>query len=183
MSTEINVAATKFLDDPWTILDCPGSVELGFEAQCALLAADVAVVVCEPIVDKALTLSPLLKFLDDRNIPHMLFINRLDTAEARVSEVLAALQGGLGAPPGAAPDAIPGKEGTIDGYVDLVSERAYKYKPGQASDSGQASRRRAGRTSRPGAAVWSRSWPISTTSCWNSSWRMCSPRKRTSTSI
>jgi len=25
MSTEINVAAAKFLDDPWTILDCPGS--------------------------------------------------------------------------------------------------------------------------------------------------------------
>ncbi len=134
MSTEINVAAAKFLDDPWTILDCPGSVELSFEAQCGLLAADVAVVVCEPVVDKALTLSPLLKFLDDRNIPHMLFINRLDTAEARVSEVLAALQAVSARPLVLRQIAIPGKEGAIDGYVDLVSERAYKYKPGQASD-------------------------------------------------
>jgi len=48
MSTELNVAAAKFLDDPWTILDCPGSVELAWEAQNALLAADVAVVVAEP---------------------------------------------------------------------------------------------------------------------------------------
>ena len=29
---------------------------------------------------------------------------------------------------------LPAPEGAIDGYVDLVSERAYKYKPGQASD-------------------------------------------------
>src|SRR5665213_1204534 len=57
MSTEINVAAATYLGDPWTFLDCPGSVELAFEAQCALLAADVAVVVCEPTTDKALTLS------------------------------------------------------------------------------------------------------------------------------
>lgn len=134
MSTEINVAAGKFLDDPWTILDCPGSVELSFEAQCALLAADVAVVVCEPQVDKAMTLSPLLKFLDDRNIPHMLFINRLDTAQTRVSEVLAALQSVSARPLVLRQIPIPGKEGTIDGYVDLVSERAYQYKPGHASD-------------------------------------------------
>ncbi|HEY7992263.1 MAG TPA: elongation factor G [Stellaceae bacterium] len=134
MSTEINVASAKFLDDPWTILDCPGSVELSFEAQCALLAADVAVVVCEPVIDKALTLAPLLKFLDDRNIPHMLFINRLDTAEARISEVLAALQAVSARALVLRQIQIPGKEGATDGYVDLVSERAYKYKPGQASD-------------------------------------------------
>ncbi|HXE16779.1 MAG TPA: elongation factor G [Stellaceae bacterium] len=134
MSTEINVAAAKFLDDPWTILDCPGSVELSFEAQCALLAADVAVVVCEPVIDKALTLAPLLKFLDDRNIPHMLFINRLDVAEARISEVLAALQAVSARALVLRQVPIPGRDGAIEGYVDLVSERAYKYKPGQASD-------------------------------------------------
>src|SRR5690349_8387834 len=40
MTTEINVANAKYLDDPWTFLDCPGSVELAWEAQCAMLAAD-----------------------------------------------------------------------------------------------------------------------------------------------
>src|SRR6185437_8675981 len=134
MSTEINVASAKFLDDPWTILDCPGSFKLSFETQCALLAADVAVVVCEPVIDKALTLAPLLKFLDDRNIPHMLFINRLDVAEARISEVLAALQAVSARALVLRQVPIPGRDGAIEGYVDLVSERAYKYKPGQASD-------------------------------------------------
>jgi elongation factor G len=133
MSTEINVARATYLDDTWTFLDCPGSVELTWEAQNAMLAADVAVVVCEPEVERALTLGPIFKFLDDHQIPHMVFINKLDTASARVSEVLAALQGVSQRP--LVLRQVPTSGGDHpDGYVDLVSERAYKYKPGAASD-------------------------------------------------
>src|SRR5437763_1887843 len=64
MSTELNVAGASFLGDRWTILDCPGSVELLHEAQGALLVSDVAVVVVEPEVERALTISALLRFLD-----------------------------------------------------------------------------------------------------------------------
>ena len=92
MSTEINVANATFLGDPWTVLDCPGSVELLYEAQGALLASDVAVVVVEPEVERALTITPLLRFLDRHKTPHMIFINKMDTANARVRDVLAALQ-------------------------------------------------------------------------------------------
>src|SRR5213080_2890991 len=77
MSTEINVANATFLGDPWTILDCPGSVELLYEAQGAMLASDVAVVVVEPEVERALTISPLLRFLDQHQVPHMVFINKM----------------------------------------------------------------------------------------------------------
>src|SRR5437867_5720928 len=63
MSTEINVANASFLGDPWTILDCPGSVELLYDAQGAMLASDVALVVVEPLVERALTISMLLRFL------------------------------------------------------------------------------------------------------------------------
>jgi elongation factor G len=133
MSTEINVARAAYLDDPWTFLDCPGSVELAWEAQNAMLASDVAVVVCEPEVERALTLGPLFKFLDDHQIPHMVFINKMDTASARVSEVLAALQGVSQRPLVLRQVPMEGDEHP-NGYVDLVSERAYKYKPGAASD-------------------------------------------------
>jgi elongation factor G len=134
MSTEINAAHATFLGDPWYFLDCPGSVELSWEAQSAMLVADVAVVVCEPEAERALTLGPIFKFLDDHNIPHMVFINKLDTASARVSEVLAAMQSVSVRPLVLRQVPLPGPENTIAGYVDLVSERAYKYKPGQASD-------------------------------------------------
>jgi elongation factor G len=134
MSTELNVAGAAFLGDPWTILDCPGSVELIYEAQSAALACDAAVVVVEPEVERALTISPLLRFLDEHEIPHMLFINKLDTASARVRDVLAALQSVSQRPLVLRQVPLRGADGEITGYVDLVSERAYRYRPGQASE-------------------------------------------------
>ncbi len=138
MSVEVSSASTEFLGERWTFLDCPGSVELAQEAQNALLVSDVAIVVCEPEVAKALMLAPLFKFLDDHKIPHMLFVNKMDSADYRVREVMAALQTVSSRPlvlrqvPLRATD----KSGAeiVTGYVDLVSERAYNYKPGQASD-------------------------------------------------
>jgi elongation factor G len=138
MSAEISAAATEFLGESWTFLDCPGSVELAREAQQALMVADAAVVVCEPEPSKALILAPLLKFLDDRKIPHLLFINKMDIAPHRVSELLAALQAVSARPLvlRQVPIRTPDKNGIeqVTGYVDLVSERAYQYKPGQPSD-------------------------------------------------
>lgn len=139
MSTEMNAAATSFLGDSWYLLDCPGSVELTYETQCALLAADMAVVVCEPEAERAATLAPLFKFLDDHRIPHMVFINKMDTVPDRIGDVLAALQSASMRPlvlrqvplGGAAQGG--GEEGGTTGYVDLVSARAYRYQSGQES--------------------------------------------------
>ena len=134
MSTELNVAGASFLGDRWTILDCPGSVELLYEAQGALLVSDVAVVVVEPEVERALTISALLRFLDRHKIPHMIFINKMDNASARVRDLLAALQSVSERPLVLRQVPLRGPDGEITGYVDLVSERAYRYRPGQPSD-------------------------------------------------
>jgi elongation factor G len=134
MSTELNVASASFLGEPWTILDCPGSVELLYEAEQAMLVADVVVVVCEPEVERAITVSALLHFLARHNIPHMLFINKLDAASARVRDVLAALQSVSERPLVLRQVPLRGSDAEITGYVDLVSERAYRYRAGQPSD-------------------------------------------------
>lgn len=138
MSVEVSAASMTFLGEPWTLLDCPGSIELAQETQNALMVADAAVIVCEPEPSKALALAPLFKFLDDRKIPHMLFINKMDAAAHRVREVLGALQGISACPLVLRQIPIRASNGTgeepVTGYVDLVSERAYRYKPGQPSD-------------------------------------------------
>ncbi len=137
MSVEVNAATTEYLGERWTFLDCPGSIELTQEAQNALVVADVAVVVCEPEVSRALTLAPLFKFLDDRQIPHILFINKMDTAAYRVRDVLAALQGVSSRKLvlRQVPIRKVEKSGaeTVSGFIDLVSERAYNA-PGNDSD-------------------------------------------------
>ncbi len=138
MSIEISAAQSTFMDDPWIFLDCPGSIEFAQEAQSALMVADAAVVVVEPIAERALTISPLLKFLDDHEIPHVLFINKMDTTTERVRDVLAALQSisSRKLVLRHVPIRETAKDGSevVTGYVDLVSERAYHYRPGKPSD-------------------------------------------------
>src|SRR5687768_10565611 len=64
MSVEITPAETTYLGDRWTFLDCPGSIEFAQDAMHACCVADIAVVVCEPDPTRALTIAPLLRFLD-----------------------------------------------------------------------------------------------------------------------
>tara|TARA_Y100001936_G_scaffold248504_1_gene296518 strand:- start:1244 stop:3343 length:2100 start_codon:yes stop_codon:yes gene_type:complete len=132
-STEISVGQTEFLGDDWAFVDCPGSVELAQEAYNAILAADVAVIVCEPVAERAVALAPLFRFLQAHSVPHMVYINKMDTATQPVQLVLDALQANSDRP--LVLRQVPIEEGEQNtGYVDLVSERAYQYKPGEASD-------------------------------------------------
>jgi elongation factor G len=55
MSTEVNVATARFMDDEITFLDCPGSIELLQESLFVLPGVDDAVVVCEPEKDDVVT--------------------------------------------------------------------------------------------------------------------------------
>ncbi len=115
------------------MLDCPGSVEFAYETACALAMVDLAVVVCEPAPARALTVAPILKQLADDGVPHIVFINKIDTLEGSVSDTLAALQGFAGSP--LVLRQVPILDGeTVSGYVDVVSERAYRYRKGQASE-------------------------------------------------
>lgn len=132
MTTELSVASLEYLGDPWTIIDCPGSVELAQEAYDALMVADVAVVVCEAGVEKVLTLAPLMKFLNDRDIPHLIFLNKMDTQAGDIRATIATLQG-LSDKPLILRE-IPIQEGdAVTGLVDLVSQRAYQWVPGSHS--------------------------------------------------
>ena len=92
MGTEINVASVDYLGDQWTFLDVPGSIEFQHDAFAALAVCDAAVVVCEPSPERVVALTPLLKYIEDRHIPHIIFVNKIDSAEVRVRDMLSALQ-------------------------------------------------------------------------------------------
>lgn len=133
MSVEVSCAYTTYEGIDFTFLDCPGSVEFIQETYNALVGAGTAIVVCEPIVSKVLTLSPLLKFLDDWQIPHIIFINKMDRAQDEFSDVLNAIKSISSRP--LVPQQYPIKrERDYIGYIDLITEKAYHYHPGQAAD-------------------------------------------------
>lgn len=120
------------MDEDWTILDCPGSIEFSQDSRNALMAADIAVVVVEPDASKAKAVAPILKFLNDRAVPHVLFINKMDHPHSSLEDNIAALQEVSELP--LVLRHVPIRDGDkTTGYVDLISQRAYQYKEGEPS--------------------------------------------------
>jgi elongation factor G len=132
-TTSIRVGHCTYLDDSWSILDCPGSIEFAHEVNSALAMVDIAIVVCEPDPARASGIAPLLRTLSNQQVPHILLINKIDTFDGSVGDVIAAVQGYAGSP--LVLRQMPLTEGgRVQGYVDLMSERAYRYRKGQPSE-------------------------------------------------
>jgi elongation factor G len=133
MSVEASVATTNFMGDSYTFIDCPGSIEFVHDMRATLAAVDAAVVVCEADEKKVPQLQLILRELEDLNIPHFLFLNKIDKADKRVRETLKLLQ-----PASRVPlllRQIPIWNGDlIAGFVDLALERAHVYKEHAASE-------------------------------------------------
>ena len=92
MSVELNIADCEYLGDHFTFIDCPGSIEFQHEAANVLAVADAAIVVCEPDPKRLPSLQVILKQLDEMGLPHALFLNKIDTFNTRVRDVLTVLQ-------------------------------------------------------------------------------------------
>jgi elongation factor G len=127
MSVEATVATTSFMDDSYTFIDCPGSVEFAHDMRAVLPGIDAAVVVCEADERKAAQLQLILRELEDRQIPRFLFVNKIDKTSKDVRESLRLLQ-----PASRVPlllRQIPiFQNDVITGFVDLALERAHVYR-------------------------------------------------------
>ena len=132
-SVELNFAGFSFLGDRYAIVDCPGAVELVAEADAALPAVDLALIVAEPDTAKAILLQPVIRELERLGVPRALFINKMDQARGPLDALLAAL-----APVSATPlvaRQLPVFTGErVTGFVDLALERAFVYRSGEASE-------------------------------------------------
>ena len=133
MSVEMSAATTTFMDESYTFIDCPGSIEFIHDLRAALPAVDAAVVVCEADEKKVPQLQLMLRELEDQKIPRFLFLNKIDKADTRVTDVLKMLQ-----PASRVPlllRQIPiRKDDAVVGFVDLALERAYVYRENAASE-------------------------------------------------
>ena len=127
MSTELTVADVDFLGDRFTFIDCPGSIEFQAETDAVLAGVDAAVVVTEPDAKRVPALQLILKQLEDRGVPHFLFLNKIDSFQTPVRDILPMLQ-----PASAKPlvlRQIPiWENGIATGFVDLALERAFIYR-------------------------------------------------------
>ena len=133
MSVDLTVATTTFMGETYTFLDCPGSVEFAHDMRAVLPAVDAAIIVCEMDEKKIPQLQLILRDLEDRKIPRILFLNKVDKADAGVHDALGLLQGASRTK--LILRQIPTFSGDIiTGFVDLALERAFVYKEHTASE-------------------------------------------------
>ena len=145
MSVEINIAETTFMDEAFTFLDCPGSVEFNYESEPLVAGIDAAIVVAEPDEKKIPALQVVLRHLEERGIPRFLFLNKIDKASMGVRDALTLLQPASETP--LVLRQIPiWKNEIATGFIDLALDRAFVYREHAQSelielDPNDASRR------------------------------------------
>ena len=132
MSVELSVATTTFMDDTYTFIDCPGSVEFVHDMRAVLSACDAAIVVCEVDEKKVAQLQLIIRELEDLKVPRFLFLNKIDKGDTRIRDALKLLQPASRVP--LLVRQIPLWNGDIvTGFVDLALERAHVYREHAAS--------------------------------------------------
>ena len=134
-STELNLSRFRWMGDDYLLLDTPGSVGFSSDADCALEVADLALVVISPEPDRAPLVEPLLRQLEERQVPHAIFVNRIDKATGTIEELLEVLQP-LSTAALVARQIPISEGGEIVGFVDLALDRAFYYRSGEPSQQG-----------------------------------------------
>jgi len=137
-STEINLMHCEFMGDRIALIDMPGGAGFASDGLAALQSADMAIVVIDPVPERAVLAEPMLRRLDELGVPHAIFINKIENARAgAVRDLVAELQPISREPLALRQFPIRAHGGNggdqVVGYVDIALERAYRYLPGTES--------------------------------------------------
>jgi elongation factor G len=121
-----------WMGDHYLLIDVPDLVDFEADAETALAAADLALVVIDPDAARAPLAEQTLRRLKALGMPHALFVNKIDQAHGSIQDLLASLQPMSAAALVARQIPILAGE-RVAGFVDLALERAYHYQPGKHS--------------------------------------------------
>lgn len=133
-SGETNFTAIDFMGDHYALIDTPGAVDFVADADFVLPGVDLAIVVADSDPDKTMLIQPFLHTLEELKIPHLIFINKIDSARGRVRDLLETLQP-VSALPLVARQIPIWKDEQVAGFVDLALERAFLYQQGKPSQT------------------------------------------------
>ena len=92
MSISMGISNAEFMDEKYTFIDCPGSSEFINEFLQSAKISDLCVIVVEPVKEKILSLVPYFYYLNKMNIPHILFINKVDNIDFDIKDLLGLIQ-------------------------------------------------------------------------------------------
>lgn len=122
----------RFMDEPWMVVDFAGGAESLASAGPALAGSDAALICVPADPEAAVLAAPYFRLVEEAGLPAFVFVNGVDKATGRISEVVSALQAYCAH--ALVLRQVPIRDGdAIVGSVDLISERAWKYQEGRPS--------------------------------------------------
>jgi elongation factor G len=131
LSASLAVATFTWKDHKVNLIDCPGYADFFGEVEAALSVADLAVFVVSAVEGVEVQTELAWRLAAERQIPRMVFVNKLDRERASFDRTLSQLQTLFGA--GIAPLELPvGEEAGFRGVLDLLSDQAITYDTGTA---------------------------------------------------
>jgi len=133
MTINAATAPLEWRDHKINLVDTPGYPDFVGEAYAALRVTDVALFVVDALSAVQVQMEKLWKVADQRALPRLVVVNRLDRENAQFSQTVAALQARFGTH--LVPLQVPLiSEGAVKGVVDLVSLRAFAYRDARGTE-------------------------------------------------
>jgi elongation factor G len=132
ISLSLALAPVEHQGHKINLIDCPGYADFFGDVAAALSVADLAVFVVSAVEGVEVQTQVAWRMAAERNLPRMIFVNKLDRERASFDRTLEALQSAFGA--GVAPLELPvGEEASFRGVADLLTDTAITYENGQPS--------------------------------------------------
>ena len=129
ISISATLAPIEFEGHKINIIDCPGYADFVGEVEAALSVADLAVFVVSAVEGVEVQTEIAWKLAAQRELPRMIFVNKLDRERASFERTLDQLRETFGA--GVAPLELPiGEESSFRGVADLLTDTAITYDTG-----------------------------------------------------
>lgn len=129
ISLSLAAASFEWKGHHINLLDAPGYADFSGDARAAIRAADLALFVVSAVDGVEVSTEIMWKVAADEGIPRAIVITKLDRDRASFQRTLNQLKEVFGKR--VAPVQVPiGEEGSLDGIVRVVSERAYLYPDG-----------------------------------------------------
>ena len=132
ISVALALATFEYQGHKINLIDCPGYADFAGDVAAALGIADLVVFVVSAVEGVEVQTQIAWRMAAERNLPRMIFINKLDRERASFERTLEDLQSAFGA--GVAPLELPvGQEAEFRGVADLLTDTAITYEAGRPS--------------------------------------------------
>ncbi len=132
-SINLGIGTLEADDTRITLVDTPGYADFQADVVQALTAVDAAIVVVDASAGVEVGTEAVWRLADERRLPRMVFINKMDRENANYDAALDQLKARFG--PKIAPVYLPiGSAETFRGYIDVVEQHATVYDNGEPKE-------------------------------------------------